>query len=253
MSTGSTCVILQPSYIPWRGYFDLIRQADWFVFYDDVQYDKHGWRNRNRIKTSHGPIWLTIPVHARGVTQNHIPINQIKISGRDWAGRHWRTLSQAYAAAPHFDQVTELLAPFYDDPSSSLVEITIPLIVAIAGYLGLSAQRFVRSSDLDGTPMAPTDRLVAITQQLGAKRYLTGPSAKSYLDEARFREAGIAVSYIPYNYPAYSQLHGQFDPQTSIVDLLMMTGRHAGEFIWGNNQQENARGDPNGHLQQLAL
>ena len=78
-------VILQPSYIPWRGYFDQIRRADLFIFYDDVQYDKHGWRNRNQIKTAQGKQWLTIPVHSAGVTQG-VPIKDVKIDqGKPWA------------------------------------------------------------------------------------------------------------------------------------------------------------------------
>ena len=108
------CVILQPSYIPWRGYFDQIFRADLFIFYDDIQYDKHGWSNRNRIKTAQGKQWLTIPVHSTGATDG-IPIKQIKIDwSKPWARSHWKALTSAYSKAPFFHLYKEMLVQYYD-------------------------------------------------------------------------------------------------------------------------------------------
>src|SRR5438132_3729045 len=108
---GVTGVILQPSYIPWRGYFDLVHDADVFVFYDDVQYDKHGWRNRNRIKTSMGPRWLTVPVLHRGSVERAIPINEIRVDNHgDWRRKHLLTLTQNYGRAPFFARYASFLS-----------------------------------------------------------------------------------------------------------------------------------------------
>ena len=226
------CVILQPSYIPWRGYFHQIYKADVFVFYDDVQYDKHGWRNRNRVKTAQGAKWLTIPVHSKGNVAHQTLINEIQISwNEDWTARHWMTIKQSYSKAPYFNQYAPLLEEFYQRRSELLADFTIDLTVALARALGIQHTRFVRSSSLEAHG-AKTDRLVSILTQLGTTHYISGPSAKDYLEEDRLEAAGISLEYMVYDYPEYPQLYPPFDPQVSIVDLLFMTGEHAPQYIW---------------------
>jgi len=226
-------VILQPSYIPWRGYFDQIRQADIFVFYDDVQYDKHGWRNRNRIKTPHGTKWLTIPVHSTGVISGRTPINQVRIiRDKHWQTVHWATLSQSYNKAPYFDHYASFLAEFYQRDPLLLADFTIELTIALARTLGINRTKFVRSSDLPDITGTRTDRLLTILQQLGATHYLSGPSARSYLEEEKLSASGIELEYIDYSYPEYRQLYPPYDPQVSILDLLFMTGPDAPHYIW---------------------
>ena len=118
-------VILQPSYIPWRGYFDQIRRADLFIFYDDVQYDKHGWRNRNQIKTAQGKQWLTISVHSKGVTEG-IPIKDVRIDwSKPWAKNHLKALTFAYAKAPYFKKYLPLIESFYERRDETLADFTI--------------------------------------------------------------------------------------------------------------------------------
>jgi hypothetical protein len=152
-------VILQPSYIPWRGVFDQIRRADVFVFYDDVQYDKRGWRNRNQIKTPKGKQWLTIPVHSRGAQTEHIPINQIKISWESaWNEDHWNSLQHSYRKAPYFQQYADLLQEFYRRRDVFLADFTIDLTIALARQLGIEHTRFLRASSLQVTGVK-TDRL----------------------------------------------------------------------------------------------
>ena len=130
------CVILQPSYIPWRGYFDQINRADVFVFYDDVQYDKHGWRNRNQIKTAQGRQWLTIPVHSHAVLEKSVPIKQVEIDwSKPWNEAHWKALTFAYGRAPFFQKYAALLESFYQRHDSYLANFTIDLTVALAGEL----------------------------------------------------------------------------------------------------------------------
>lgn len=229
-------VILQPSYIPWRGFFHQIHKADVFVFYDDVQFDKRGWRNRNRIKTPSGPRWLTIPVHSRGHQLQHTPIQSIEISWEtDWNQAHWRTLQQHYHKAPFFDRYRTLLDLFFSRHDTLLADFTIDLCIALARELGLTKTRFLRSSTLGATG-TKTDRLVDVLQKIGATHYITGPSAREYLDESRLAAAGISVEYMDYSYPQYPQLYPPFDPQVSILDLLFMTGPEAPAYIWGSRE-----------------
>jgi hypothetical protein len=225
------CVILQPSYIPWRGYFDQINRADVFVFYDDVQYDKHGWRNRNQIKTAQGKQWLTIPVHSRAVVTQAIPINRVEIDwSRPWNESHWKTISIAYGRSPFFHKYAGMLEAFYQRQDVRLADLTIDLTVALARELGIRQTRFMRSSELEAGGQK-TDRLVQILLQVGASHYISGPSARDYIEPDKFASAGITLEYMDYNYPEYPQLHPPFDPNLSILDLLFMTGPEAMRYI----------------------
>ena len=225
------CVILQPSYIPWRGVFDQINRADVFVFYDDVQYDKHGWRNRNQIKTAQGKQWLTIPVHSSGVVENSTPIRQVQIDwSKAWNKAHWKSLESAYGRAPFFHKYAEMLEPFYQRQDVFLADLTIALTIALAREIGIAHTRFMRSSEL-GAGGQKTDRLVEILTKLGAQHYISGPSAQDYIEPDKFAKAGISLEYMDYNYPPYAQLHPPFDGNVSILDLLFMTGPEALKYI----------------------
>ncbi len=225
------CVILQPSYIPWRGYFDQIKKADLFIFYDDVQYDKHGWRNRNRIKTQQGCQWVTIPVYSKGVVEKGLPINQVKINwSENWNDKHWRSIQQAYSKAPYFEQYSDFLEPFFQQHPEFLADFTIDLTMAIARQLGIAHTRFIRSSTLQAAGTR-TDRLIAVLTSAGATHYISGPSAQDYIEEDKFKSAGISLEYMQYNYPEYPQLYPPYDPFVSIIDLLFMTGPEALNFF----------------------
>lgn len=224
-------VILQPSYIPWRGYFHQIQKADIFVFYDDVQYDKNGWRNRNRVKTSTGSRWLTIPVNDDGVVTQHIPINQVKINWiKSWNKSHLDILKQLYKSAPYFKIYQPLLEPFYQRQDALLADFTIDLTIALARSLDIKTE-FLRSSSL-AVNGSKTDRLVNILKLCGATHYISGPSARDYLQEDKLADAGISLEYMSYDYPEYPQLYPPYDPFVSIVDLLFMTGPEASKYIW---------------------
>ncbi len=241
-------VILQPNYIPWRGYFDLIQRSDVFVFYDDVQYDKHGWRNRNRVKTASGTQWLTIPVSSAGCVTEKTLIKDIEIAwDRKWSSKHWATLQQSYCKSPFFVKYAPWLKSLYSARPTKLADFTIELTIAIARELGIHGKRFVRSSEL-GVAGERIDRLLAILQKVGADHYISGPSAKEYIQDSNFERAGIRLEYIKYDYPAYEQLFPPYDPQVSILDLLFMTGSRAPEYIWGGKssiaETANGKGDP---------
>ncbi|MDQ2693156.1 MAG: WbqC family protein [Chloroflexota bacterium] len=224
-------VILQPSYIPWRGYFDQIRRADLFVFYDDVQYDKHGWRNRNQIKTAQGKQWLTIPVHSKGVTEG-VPIKDVRIDwSRPWPKNHLKALTFAYQKAPHFKEYLPLLQTFYDRRDECLSDFTIETSILLSGELGIASTRFLRSSELPGITGVKTGRLIQILKHIGATHYISGPAARDYIEQEQFNEAGITLEYMDYNYPEYPQLYPPFDSYVTILDLLFMTGRNAINYL----------------------
>jgi hypothetical protein len=231
---SSVGVILQPSYVPWRGVFDLIHRADVFVFYDDVQYDKHGWRNRNRIKTATGTQWLTIPVSSKGNVTDGLMLSDARITwNQDWARKHAMTLRQSYAKAPFYATYAPMIDAFYATRPERLVDFTIETMLALAKALGITTTRFVRSSEL-GITGAKTERLVRLLEKVSATHYLSGPSAKDYIDDAVFAEAKIGLEYIVYDYPEYEQLHPPYDPGVSILDLLFMKGPESPEYIWGS-------------------
>ncbi len=224
-------VILQPSYIPWRGYFDQVRRADLFIFYDDVQYDKRGWRNRNQIKTAKGKQWLTIPVHSRGAQTENIPIHRIQISWeKAWNLDHLRSLQHAYNKAPFFKDYAPLLEQFYQRQDEYLADFTIDFTIALARALGIEQTRFERSSRLEASGQK-TDRLISLLQKVGATHYISGPSAQDYIEPEKFEQAGIQLEYMQYDYPEYPQLHPPYDPFVSILDLLFMTGPQAIQYF----------------------
>ena len=225
------CVILQPSYIPWRGYFHQIAKSDIFVFYDDVQYDKRGWRNRNKIRTAQGTQWLTIPVHSKGAQTKGIPINQIKISWeRNWNLEHLKSLQVNYARAPFFEEFFPLLENEYVIKDEYLSDFTIRLTIKISEFLGIKHVKFLRSSEIkaEGTK---TDRLISILENVKADHYISGPSARDYIKPEKFFSRGIGLEYMDYNYPDYEQLFQPFEPQVSILDLLFLQGNQALNFI----------------------
>jgi len=224
-------VILQPSYIPWRGYFDQIRRADFFIFYDDVQYDKHGWRNRNQIKTAQGKQWMTIPVHTKGVTEG-IPIQDVRIDwSKPWAKNHLKALTFAYAKAPHFASYAPWLDSVFGRHDEFLADFTIWLTIEIAREIGIAHTQFMRSSDIVNIDGQKTDRLIQILKHAGAKHYISGPSARDYIEKDKFDEAGISLEYMEYNYPEYPQLYPPFDQYVTILDLMFMVGKDARKYI----------------------
>jgi hypothetical protein len=224
-------VILQPSYIPWRGYFDQIRRADLFIFYDDVQYDKHGWRNRNQIKTAQGKQWLTIPVHSAGVTQGR-PIHDVKIDwSKPWSQSHLRALVSSYNKAPCFKQYLPLLESFYARRDEYIADFTIATTMTLARELGIQRTRFMRSSELEGISGEKTDRLIQILKRVQATHYISGPSARDYIEPEKFSQSGIGLEFMEYGYPEYPQLYPSYDPYVSVLDLLFMVGDRAGSLI----------------------
>lgn len=221
-------VILQPSYIPWRGYFDQVRKADVFVFYDCVQYDDRGWRNRNKLKTPKGTQWLTIPVHSKGCQTLKTPIVDIPIVwDTAWPEKHRNALQRSYSEAPFFREYAELLDAIYMRRDDKLADFTCASTELIARALGIGHTEFVRSSALPAAG-ARSDRLLSILRHIGATHYISGPSARNYMELDKFADAGISVEFMEYAYQPYPQLYGAFEPQVTVLDLLFNTGAASG-------------------------
>lgn len=232
----STVVILQSNYIPWKGYFDLIHDADTFIFYDDLQFTKNDWRNRNKIKTAQGGKWLSIPVG----TSAHRLICEVRMEDAKWQQSHWDSLRQQYAKAPYF----KLYRPYFEDVYLSRVwtnlsDLNQYLIKFISrDILKIKTQfRDSREFELRGQKL---DRLVDLVIQSEATRYISGPAAKDYIDPLRFHEVGVELVWKNYsNYPVYPQFHPAFEHAVSILDLLFNVGPEAPWYIWGWRDEQD--------------
>lgn len=221
--------IVQSNYIPWKGYFDLISSVDEFILYDDMQYTRRDWRNRNRIKTQKGATWLTIPVEVRG--KYFQSIKDTMISDPGWNQRHWDTIVRSYGRAPCFRAHRETFERLYlDCREQHLSAINHRFLTAICHILGIQT-KISWSMDYRLSE-GKTERLVDLCRQAGATEYISGPSARGYIDETLFRNERIELSYIDYNdYPEYNQLFPPFVHEVSVLDLLFNTGKDACHFL----------------------
>jgi hypothetical protein len=218
--------IMQPSYIPWLGYFDLIKRSDVFMFYDDVQYTKNDWRNRNQIRTSNGTCWLTIPIGS-----HKQKINETWLSKGEWVERHLATLKMNYSRAPYFKAIYPLVENWlYVYSPWSLDGLCRRGIDWMTAFMGVPFKPLL-SSDIGHVDLHKTDRLIAICKHLGADEYLSPNGAASYIEAQKFEENGIKLIWQDYKHPVYNQLWGEFIPCLSILDLLFNHGGFSWEKI----------------------
>lgn len=209
----------------------MIASVDEFILYDDMQYTRRDWRNRNQIKTPQGVQWLTVPVQVKGRYDQKIRDTQIDPKS-DWAELHWKALEQNYRRAPHFEEIAAWLKPIYtnDVTRGNLSQLNRTLIEAIAGYLGIET-KLTWSWDytlVDGK----TERLADLCAQAGGTTYVSGPSAKDYVDGAIFESRGIVLEWFDYaGYPEYPQLWGEYTHGVSILDLLFNCGNVSPRYM----------------------
>jgi alpha-L-fucosidase len=221
--------ILQSNYIPWKGYFDLIGYVDEFIFFDDMQFTKRDWRNRNLIKTPQGLRWLTVPVQVKG--KFHQSIYDTKIDGQNWAADHWKSLTQNYCKAAMFKATASWLEPLYlDNEYKTISELNQKLITAVCQNIGIET-RLSQSSDFI-LASEKSARLAEICEQANAKIYVSGPSAKRYLEAESFSSKGLEITWFDYQgFPEYQQLWGQFEHGVTILDLLFNHGKDARMYL----------------------
>lgn len=218
-----TVAVIQSNYIPWKGYFDIINKVDSFVLFDEVQFTKRDWRNRNQIKTPNGLQWLTVPVNSGGKFEQKI--SEVEITDQKFIRKHLNAIICNYSKSSHFDSVFPLIEGWYSEVvhTASLSEMNRLLLESVCELLHIQTP-LIPSNTLplrDGK----NDRLLSILQALGATTYLSGPAAKSYLNVDLFNSHGIEVEWMDYSsYAAYPQLHGPFTHNVSIVDMLLNCG-----------------------------
>lgn len=228
--------ILQSNYIPWKGYFDMISLVDEFILYDDMQYTRRDWRNRNKIKTPNGLSWLTIPVEVKG--KYFQKINETMISEPGWAKDHWATIKQFYGKARFFKDHKDVFEEFYlNNQEQYLSQVNYKLISIINEILGIKT-KISWSSDyqlVDGK----TERLLNLAQQAGAAEYVSGPAAKDYIVDSMFEEAGVKLTWMDYSgYQEYDQMSSPFEHGVTVLDLIFNMGPSASSYLkYSKNEQ----------------
>lgn len=211
---------IQSCYIPWRGYFDIIRKSDVFVIHDDIQYTKQDWRNRNRIKSSTGVVLLTVPT-CKETTKGAID-HVIIDNAQGWGINHWRRIEANYAKAPYFKEFGPIFKEILLMRWENLSALNVHLIHMVCRILGIKTTLMLSSElDLKGKK---TDRLVEMCKAVGANYYLSGPSARNYIEPDKFATNCIELVYMNYKYPQYPQLFGDFHGDLSIIDLILNCG-----------------------------
>lgn len=214
--------VMQPTYLPWIGYFGMIDRVNTFVFLDSVQYAKRSWQQRNQIKTANGPIWLTVPVISKGRGQQLISDVEIDVS-RNFQDSHIASLEHNYRKAPYYSNYSDELFSLLGKGHAHLSELTIELIAWFCEALGISTS-LMHSSAMENAGTR-AELLAMLCEQVDASEYISAPGSREYLEESdAFSRRGIKINYNDYEHPEYPQLYGEFTPYMSIVDLLFNMG-----------------------------
>jgi WbqC-like protein family len=222
-------VISQPMYFPWVGMFEQIRLCDIYVHYDDVQFSKGSFTNRVQIKTINGSKWLTVPLDGIKLGQE---IREVSLNDcQNWQESHLNMLKQAYAKAPYQQEMLDLVDSVFSQPTSNISDLSINSIAAICKYFDIAQpEKFLYSSKI-GLTGKSSERVLDIVKHLEGSIYITGHGAKKYLDHCLFESSNVKVEYMNYGKRIYPQLHGEFTPYVSILDLIANVGRSGKEFI----------------------
>ncbi|MGV3468704.1 WbqC family protein [Limnobacter sp.] len=224
----SKVAILQSNYIPWKGYFDIISAADEFIIYDDMQFTKRDWRNRNLIKTPQGAKWITVPVKVKGKFDQSI--KNTEIDGCDWKEQHWKAISLNYKKSKFFKELSHQLEELYSVDYQYISELNRTFISFICNYLEINTK--ISNSWDYSLSDGKTERLVDLCRQAGATEYISGPAAKDYIEPNCFSDAGIQLTWFDYSgYPEYPQLWGEFVHGVTILDLLFNCGKDSKKYM----------------------
>ena len=216
--------ILQPSYLPWLGFFEQMTRSDKFVLLDDVQYTRRDWRNRNKVRVSEGWAWLTVPVQQKSRFAQSLLETRIDNS-LSWRRKHLETLRQHYGKAPFFEKYFSRCQQIYQKDWEFLFDLCLETIQFLKEEIGIETP-LLRSSELK-TSGTKAERLISICRGLGATHYLSGESASDYISEEGFSSQGIALEYQNYEHPVYPQKYPGFVPHLSAIDLLFNCGEQS--------------------------
>lgn len=229
--------ILQSNYIPWKGYFDLINMVDEFILYDDMQYTRRDWRNRNKIKTPQGLQWLTIPVEIKG--KFFQKINETKVSEKDWAKKHWQTILRNYSKAKYFKDYKNIFEELYlTCDEEYLSQINYKFITTINEILEIKT-KLIWSSEFELVD-GQTEKLLGICKDCNADIYLSGPAAKDYFNEELAKQENIKVEWMDYSgYKEYEQLNPPFEHGVTILDLIFNEGQNTRSFMKSFKQEKD--------------
>lgn len=222
----------QPVYLPWLGLFHKIALGDMFCIFDDVQYLKKDWNNRNQIKTHAGVQWLTVPVLTSGHREK--PIREIEINNNiDWRKKHWKTIAFAYKKAPFFKKYADFFEDLYKRKWDNLVELNDHILFYLLKELGITAE--IRRASEENFEGIKNDLVLDMCNKLHANVYIFGALGKNYAKEDDFKKAGIKVYFQNYVHPLYLQLHGKFVPYMSVIDLLFNCGNNSLDILMSGN------------------
>jgi hypothetical protein len=222
----------QPVYLPWLGLFHKIALSDAFCYFDNVQYLKKDWNNRNQIKTQDGPIWLTVPVLSRGYREKKI--REIEIdNSTPWRKKHWKSIYLNYKKAPFFSEYADFFEDAYKREWQYLTELNEYMLKWFLKELGIEVKYYKASEmDLKGHK---SDLVLDMCKKLGADLYIFGALGKDYAKEEKFNREGIKIYFQDYKHPVYPQLWGNFLPFMSIIDLLFNCGHKSLEILMEGN------------------
>jgi len=218
--------------MPWLGYFDKMDRCDIFVLLDNVQFKKNEYQNRNRIKTSQGWEWFTIPVKYRYPQR----ISEVLIENSfNWRKKHLHTLETNYRKSPHFERCIDRFNRFYQQEWQSLSQVNIASVKLLKELMGIDTRMMI-ASEMEGLSDEPNQRLIDICKRLGSNTYLAGRQGKEYMNIDLFSEAGIHVTFQEFKHPVYPQFFGKFEYFMSAIDLILNCGNDSLEIIRRENR-----------------
>lgn len=221
--------INQPAYLPWLGYFNRIIKSDLHVVLDNVQFEKNSFINRNKIIINNKALWLTVPVLTKNLFGN-LAINTVEIDNKlEWKRKHFLSIRQAYCKNFFFCDIQEFLEIFYSKQQTKLIDVLIENINFFLEYL-LIKTPIVYASDYYFTN-SKSDLVLEICEKFGAKKYISGPLGRNYLDISKFNAHGITIEYDDYTHPVYEQNYKEFTPYLSVIDLLVRFGKKSRRII----------------------
>ncbi len=236
MKNTMTLSVHQPQYLPWLGFFDKIRQSDCFVYLDQVQYKAREYQNRNQIRTKEGCLWLTVPVKSTGLGRQRISDVEVDNSS-DWAKKHLASLEKCYNRAPFFKEHRQFLEEIYTTHWKKLADLNIKLTWYLLEQFKITTP--VKLESNIGTTSLSTERIIELCLALKADTYLSGTGGKDYLEEEKFRQAGIKLEYQRFTHPRYQQVYAakpdEFMPNMAAIDLLFNEGENSRQILKSEN------------------